>query len=252
MTELRKRSEAKKSTAAERTEAIPDKSPGPGSECPECGDMIVAGSARRRADGRWECPHCAMVVEFSPGGVARAAASTGLTPKDHNAASSPRGDEALVSLYCKVCATRISIAKVGPKGDRKTRMFWPCGHDDQGYVDDPARADKIKPVAGSQMLPAPPSRVPGAAVAVVQEPRLRGPVVSVERPNNMFRVADFSSFNTDKFFVSFEVPPGQTIEQAIDEIREILDRKADEDFDRKSDWYLEKLGLLRKKTKGGG
>ncbi len=252
---MRKRSElGKKPSAVERTTPIPgteEGSPGPGCDCPGCGDKIEAGTATRRPDGKWECPHCGMPLKFSMGGVAMPDAVSGEKEK-----SSPRGDDPPKEpLYCGECGSRLTVANA----QGGYTIFYPCGHTKaQGQVDDPKKSKNHKPAAGSQISTTSTggqnstNTVKPLTTGVQRgsAPEYHGPRIFLEWPESMFRVGEFNTFRTEKIALSFELGPDMTVEDAVAQGLARLEKLADDDFDKKSTWYLEKLGFLHDKMKG--
>lgn len=251
---MRKRSELKKASAAERTEEI--KSPPPGAECPECNETIEAGTATKRPDGIWECPHCAMPIEYSAGGVART------PPKKEQAKS---GDTLVSSgataagkpLYCAKCGVRLTMASLDPasgttpidpsKKPKGMQPFFPCGHDGAGMVSDPS-ASEIQMANGAKPNPKKSPESPTTVTTdkpFTEERAERPPLVHYHWGRSMHRVAEFCTFDVGPFDVYEEVAPGETKLDAGRRARATCKQLADEDFDTKRRWYMEKMGLLK-------
>jgi hypothetical protein len=236
---MRKRSEMVKAksepkpSAAERTKPL--FTDGSLVKCEACGTVIDLKKLTARADGTHECSTCGAPLDID---------ALPRQPQTEPAREKPKGEETYdhsssrvdvkmpeqtimrATMYCGECATTLSEA-LGK--DDKPLTFFPCGHTGAEVVDSPSKAKKVKPAAGSQMMP--------------ERDGLR---VHVEWGESMFRVADFSSFRVGPISMTFTVQPGTSVSDAVRRARQEMKKLADEEFDQKLEWYREKLGLLKK------
>lgn len=234
---MKKRSEVlKKKSAAERTIPLFEETKlfKPEGEvfCDACDETAPVSELTKRADGKFECPHCGAPVEMK---VAKKSTPSPEPVDDEeededeeeseSAEDTPppkkKGESTWQSgVFCAECGTQ--WAKVNGS------IFPNCGHKNKG-VKDPSEAKRILPAAGHRM------------------PDVKR--VRIVYNEAMFRVADYSTFRTPLVELEAEVRDGENYQEIQKSLYAEAKKMADEAFNEIYESYMQKLGFIREDLK---
>lgn len=193
--------------------------------CDACEFEGVVAKLEQRPDGDFECPECGAPIEVGKETKkALKESTTSSKPVEKEKVESKSKKEkgessATTGVFCSECGTQ--WAKLHGKA------YAICGHKADG-VDDPSNAKRIFPPGGAQW------------------PTVKK--VRVIYGEQMFRIADYSTFRTPVIELEAEIQSGQDWKEVKNQLFLQAKKAADESFEEIFASYMEKLGLIRKAT----
>lgn len=226
MLKMRSEGSKPKTSAAERTIPLPLPEDSRKIICEGCDAEQLVSELKDRGDGHLECKECGMAIRAKDA-VRVAKHSTDVSSQPDT--KIPNGFPATGKMFCSVCATEWPYMNGKP--------YINCGHMHAKPVDDPLKAEQIKPPAGHGT-----PRVSSPSSTPVIHSRIVGTRLLVTWEKSRHPVDQFNHFYVGPFHIEEELTPGTNRVEAAEAILTDLQAIADIAYKMQSMWYAKKLG----------